>query len=299
VSLELFDDPALDRALASGLSDLAPEVEAVDLTLAELRPRFHRARTRRRVVRASAGVAALLVVGSFAIAGAPSVRRAHVTVESPARRTEPKTVPKHTSTTARPRPAPTTTPTTLPAPTNAPSASHTATAPRVVILPIAPPSTAAPTVPPRTNPPTSAVPSPAVGTQRYSSWAGSILVRLDHDRMVLVKVLPDAGFRGRVNAQRPSYIDVSFTRNGHTASRVVLTLNGHHIVQDDGASSASGSSRASSESGRHPRHGNGATELAVSRTSTSGPGAPAGDASDHPDDPDNTNAHPPVHATNV
>jgi hypothetical protein len=48
VSLEIFDDPELDRALASGLSSLAPEVEAVDVTLAELRPRFHRARTRRR-----------------------------------------------------------------------------------------------------------------------------------------------------------------------------------------------------------------------------------------------------------
>src|SRR5262249_46718769 len=100
MSIDLFDDPGLDHAIARVLSELAPDVGAVDATLAELRPRFHRARKRRRVAQAGGLMAALFAVGSAGIAAAPNARHSHVTVESPDRRvanpTVPKAKPKHT-----------------------------------------------------------------------------------------------------------------------------------------------------------------------------------------------------------
>jgi hypothetical protein len=219
VSVELFDDPDLDHVLASGLSALAPEVEAVDVTLAELRPRFHRARTRRRVVRASAAIAALLVVGSVAIAEAPSARRSHVTVESPVRRTETTHARKRISTPPRPR-ASTTTPPTAPAPTNtahAFSSPPTAPAPAVVVSPTAPPTLPAPAPTPPSAPKASQV-------RRFFSTGGSIEVRLSNGRLTLTDVSPARGYRKDVVTQAPQWIEVRFTRNGREPSDIEVGI---------------------------------------------------------------------------
>ena len=59
MSPDPFDD--IDRALAGGLSALAPEVDGGDETLARLRPRFQRARSRNRVMKVGGTLVALVV----------------------------------------------------------------------------------------------------------------------------------------------------------------------------------------------------------------------------------------------
>ena len=81
---EPFDD--VDRALAHGLSALAPEVDGGDETLAALRPRFRRARTRRRVAGVGVSLVALAAIGSVAVLAAPDSGRAHVQVSGRPRR---------------------------------------------------------------------------------------------------------------------------------------------------------------------------------------------------------------------
>jgi hypothetical protein len=236
MSVGLFDDPGLDHALARGLSELAPEVDAVDLTLAELRPRFHRARTRRRVVRASAAMTALLVVGSAAAAAAPSARHSHVMVESPDRRLEPSTVPhrrpKHPSTSVPQRPA-VTKPRAAPA-TNAPPASSApntsgASAPLVVTVP---PTSATPASTRATAPATTPqVPQPL----RYSSEGGTITVRFAKGRMTLVGVYPAKGYHVSRRVVTPSRIDVGFARRSRGgASEIELNVVNGRVVQSNG-----------------------------------------------------------------
>jgi hypothetical protein len=75
---------AVDRALAGGLSALAPDVASGDEALATLRPRFERAQTRARVARVGGTVAALLLIGSVATFVAPRSQRTHVQVDSSA-----------------------------------------------------------------------------------------------------------------------------------------------------------------------------------------------------------------------
>ena len=136
-----FDD--IDRALASGLAALAPEVEGGDETLASLRPRFQRARTRNRAMKAGGAIAVLVVIASVAAMAAPSSRRSHVQVSSPPTTPAKISKPARTSTTSTPTttvphvtpPTPTTVPSSIP------SRSH----------PFVPPFT-----PPATSPPTTA-----------------------------------------------------------------------------------------------------------------------------------------------
>jgi hypothetical protein len=233
MSIDLFDDPDLDRVLASGLSALAPEIEAIDVTLAELRPRFHRARTRRRVVRASAAIAALLVVGSAAFAEAPSARHSHVTIEAPDRRIAPTTLPKRTHTSASvPRHHTTTTkPATLPA-TNPPPASSapgTSGAPQHVVVPQSPTSGAP--APTHTAAPPATTPAPV--SVRYRSSGGSIAVRFANGRMALTGVYPAKGYREDLRANTAQRIDVQFTRHGRLASEIALKVINGHVVRTD------------------------------------------------------------------
>jgi hypothetical protein len=229
---DLYDDPGLDRALASGLSALAPEVEPVDVALAELRPRFQRARTRRRVMQTSAALAGLLVVGgSIVVAASPNTRRAHVSVESPARHTEttkPSNRPSRTAPHARVHVAPKAPPATVPPPVS--SYPHTS-APRppvAVALPTTRPSSPATTPKHATSPPPTVAP-----VVRYDSLYGSISVRFQHGQMKLVGVYADPGYRGYVEAKRPQYIDVRFTRDGHRSSEIQLSVVNGRIVQNE------------------------------------------------------------------
>ena len=242
MTFESFDDPELDGALSSGLSALAPELEPADTVLNELRPRFQRARRRRRVVQTSAAMTALLVIGGVAFAEAPVARRSHVTVESP---------DGHTDTTHRRTPSTSAhSTTTTPKPRNLSAGSApTSTSQHTQVLPTVTPTTAAPTsdyppssattppptsavhvVPPPTHPPTpTTVPLPK--PVRYYSYAGSVLVRLVHGQMLLLQVLPKDGYVGDVHVKRPLKIDVWFNRHGQMVSRVELIVVDGHIKQ--------------------------------------------------------------------
>jgi hypothetical protein len=236
MTLDLFDDPALDRVLADGLNALAPQIEPVDVVLAELRPRFRRARTRRRVLQASSALAALFLVGgSVALASAPSARRSHVTVESPARHTETSAPSRRASSPARHAPRIKTTPKTLPSRPSvvvppASSSPLTSGPPQkpVVVAPSPPPS-APPTIPQTTSPPTAA--APAVTTARYWSSGGTIAVRFSRGRMRLVRVSPAGGYRYYVAAEEAQHIDVHFTRNGRRASEIELRVIDGRMVR--------------------------------------------------------------------
>jgi hypothetical protein len=255
VSLDLFDDPTLDRALASGLSALAPYVDPVDVTLAELKPLFRQARTRRRVVRGSAAVAVLLLVGSVALATVPSARRAHVTVESPARRSVKGTVPKNSSVQPSAKRAKSPAVGSATARPPATSSSHVNISPSTkpaVVRPTAGPSTAgAATAPPQTAPRSTV---PGAQSRRFYSSGGSIVVSLDHGRLRLVGVSPVKGYSGDVRVRSAQTVDVWFTRKGRRASEVEVSIVDGHMAQIEGSHdtwSWSGASAAAPVTGQH------------------------------------------------
>jgi len=260
VSLDSLDDIALDGVLSSGLSALAPDIEPVDLWLDDLRPRFQRARTRRRVVRASGALVAFLVFGAFAFAFAqgPSMRRSHVTVESHSREPQATRGPKHTTTSRQPQSTTTAAPTTLPASTNPPPGSSSAL--RVGV----PPGTAGTSAPPPGSAPPAQGSQPTVApsqTRAFESFGGSISVRLDGGRLTLVQVSPTKGNHADVRVRLPRHVDVSFLRKGHVVSRIdVVVRNGrmvripHATAAQDDANVTLGSASHMSSASRSPGH---------------------------------------------
>jgi hypothetical protein len=254
---DLFDDPGLDRVLASGLSDLAPEVDSADVALAELRPLFRQARRRRRIAQLTGALAAVFVVGgAVALAEAPSARRSHVTVESPRRiettATTPKRAAKPKPATKTPKPTHATTPPVRVVP-SAPS-STTGAPPHIVVVPTTAPVPAATTTPKPTAPPATAPALPV--PVRYTSRFGSILVRFDHGRMTLVSVAPEPGYRKHVATNTPQHIDVRFSRDGQR-SEIELLVVGDKVVRAHDEESWSpwrGVSAVSSVSKSHGKH---------------------------------------------
>ena len=232
-----FDD--LDRALASGLSALAPDVAGGDDALASMRPRFERARARRRATRLGASVAVLFIAGSVAVLAAPSPSRSHVSVTSPpttpgdtrppVKRGTTTTVPKTSTTTV---PAPSTTPST--------NGSHNsgATTPTT-------PATGPVTVP--NTAPNGGGPGPSdgggdhggastttsftgtTGVRTYHSPGGSITVRVARGSVTLLHVDAASGYTSETHDSGPDRVDVRFTRGGQTY-RIVLQVDDHGQV---------------------------------------------------------------------
>ena len=207
MSSDRFDD--LDRALASGLSSLAPEVSGGDETLAALRPRFERARTRRRIAKASITTVCLLLVGGLAALAAPGTSRSKVTVSGAPTTSKPAGHKVRPSTTTVPKKAPKTTTPTVSSPTTVGinpgggSSSHQPGGGGSVSVPV-------------TNPgggngqtgggftTTTTIPRlPSDVKRYYSHGGGSILVRFSHGALSLVGLPePQPGFTGDVRDTR-------------------------------------------------------------------------------------------------
>jgi hypothetical protein len=241
VSPDPFDD--IDRALASGLSALAPEVDGGDEKLAEVRPRFQRARTRARVVKIGGTVAILLAIGSVATLAAPSSQRSHVQVFSPPTTREPRRHPVRTSTTSVatttvPATSPTSTPTTATSPaivgsTN-PGNGSTATTPVTV-----------PGTTPGTDPhgdrggsgssnggdgqghggssTSTTAPGSHNEVHEYQSHGGSVRVRFSHGVLSLISVSRASGYHSHVVQNRPDDIEVRFS-NSHGEWRIRIRV---------------------------------------------------------------------------
>ena len=237
---EPFDD--VDRALAHGLSALAPEVDG-DETLAALRPRFRRARTRRRAARIGATFVALAVVGTAAALVAPSTKRSHVQVLAPpSTRGTTGTTKSSTSVTTTTRPGSSPSPTT-PTTVSTPNASTP--------NPSGGPSRATtnPTVPGGTVPDdghgggrgpsgggddagpgsTTTVPS-ASELHTYTSPGGRVTVRFSHGRLQLLRTSAADGYQASVPSRDPFDVEVRFDRSGDHGEwriRVQVDHDGH------------------------------------------------------------------------
>jgi hypothetical protein len=228
MSGESFDD--LDRALASGLSSLAPDV-AGDDALTELRPRFERARTRRRVAFAGSALAVAGVVGAMAAVAAPGRARSHVRVAVPpssSTTSAPASTTSHRATSTTAAPPTVTTPTTV---ATAASAGPTTPPPSPVS---ALPTTAAPAViigtTPTTLPATTTTTPGEVRT--YRSGGGSVVVRVWNGELTLLDVSAAAGYSASIRDDGPSRIEVRF-ENGNDVSRIVLRVSSGHVVQSN------------------------------------------------------------------
>ena len=242
------DDPfeSIDRALSSGLSGLAPNVAGDDETLAVLRPRFRRACTRRRVVKAGGLLSALLVVGGVARLAAPQSQHTHVSVSSPSTTTptpKKRTHKSATSTSTVPRTVPTSTPTTALTPTTTrpnrgvgsgpsigPGSSVTFPPPVVTTVPSQgsgpgpSPTTGgghSPGGPPSTTATT--VPRPMWGAVANSK-GGSITFNFAFGRLRLLDVSPKDGYYKDVFRASSREIDVRFLQGGEVRSRIDLQV---------------------------------------------------------------------------
>jgi len=241
VSPDPFD--AIDRALSSGLSSLAPEVPGGDETLAALRPRFERARTRSRVVKIGGTIVALLAIGSVATLAAPHSQRTHVSVSSPS--SVPKTTSRPTrpsttisSTTTAPPTSTVTTPTT--GGSNPSKGGPGATTPATV-----------PTFVPGTTPSgnqnpgssgghgdghgqsgsstTTTFPSSHDG-QTYTAPGGAIVVQFSHGSLRLIDVRPVHGYTARIDDRGPDRVRVRFLLGGAEKSRIEIDIkNGRPV----------------------------------------------------------------------
>lgn len=248
MSPDPFDE--LDRELARGLSRLAPEVGGGDETLASMRPRFQRARTRARIVRVSAGLASLLAIGTIATLAAPSRERSHVSVNAPSstpatqRRVPPST--RHTSTTTVPATRASTTTSTVTTPTTGGSGPSSPSGPT--------PTTAAVPVP-VTSPDAHGGPGPSgggsdgghghggsststtvpsqSGTRTYHSSGGDITVRFSHGALSLIHVSPASGCSSDIRDRGPYHVEVRFRRGGQEQSRIELQVENGRIVRTD------------------------------------------------------------------
>lgn len=204
---ELPDPDAIDELLRARLrsaAPAAPDAAAVDDELAELTPRFRRARQRRQTAVAavsSAAAAALLVVGAVAIGGTGGQRIDTADDDRTSTTTTSTTVPATTIPTTTTVPGPTTVPTTVvptvPDPTAPSPGGNTATVP--------PPSTAPP-VPPTT--------APVGGTQTLSSEGGNATVRWNATSITVIGTAPAVGWQlEEIDQRSPTRVVVDFRRD--------------------------------------------------------------------------------------
>jgi hypothetical protein len=225
----------LDRALAEGLSSLAPDPDDADAVLVSLRPRLHRARTRHRVARASATAIAVLTIATLTAAlGAASTHHRHVSVSA-----TPTTPPRGRSTSAS---------TSMSSSTSIASMSqHTTSttaappAPMVVPVPaggtppVSPPGRvggnsgpAVTTRPPRSMPPSTAS-APAIRT--YRATGGSVTVRFTNGSLALVSYTSASGYTAEVHDNEPDRVEVRFSDGDHE-SRIRLQVDNGQIVPE-------------------------------------------------------------------
>lgn len=247
------DDPfeSIDRALSSGLSALAPNVAGDDETLAALRPRFRRARTRRRVAQAGGVLSSLLLVGGVAALAAPESAHTHVSVSSPSttpntnKRPHRSAPPSSTSTVPRTVPT-TTTPTSVLTPTTArpnrgvgpgsssgPGSSVTFPAPVVTTVPSQGPTTGgghSPGGPPATTPTTR---PPTIYGGVAGTHGGTITYNFANGRLRLLDVSPANGYYKDVFRDSYREIDVRFWRGGELRYRIDLQVKDGHLVRND------------------------------------------------------------------
>jgi hypothetical protein len=178
----------------------------VDGALASLRPRFRRARTRRRVARGSLAVVASIAMGSvaYALAGSSS-HPDTVSVVAPSTNrpsgSGPTTTAGGSTTTLAPRRTEATTVTTAPArpPTPAPTAPERGGG--------APP--AAPGPSPGASATTTTVPPAELHT--YTSDGGTITVRFSGGTLTLVSYRAAAGYAAEVHRDDPDDVEVRFS----------------------------------------------------------------------------------------
>jgi hypothetical protein len=236
VSPDPFDD--IDRALASGLSALAPDVHGDDETLAALRPRLRRARTRARVVKISGMIVALAALGAAATLAAPRSTRPHVSVSSqssvptgpPGRST---TVP----TTTIPAPSKGAPPGGVTSPTT-PNATKTEVSPTTTVTVPGPASGGGPGLSGGgegrgpDGPPTTTTVAPPSEVQVFRSQGGSITVRISHDTLTLLAVSPASGYATDGTNTSSDSIDVRF-RNGNDKWRIRVQIDDQgHLVHE-------------------------------------------------------------------
>ena len=224
MSPEQFDE--VDLALASGLSALAPDVREGTKTLAAMRPRFERARTRARIARIGGAVGALVVIGSLAALMAPHSARTRVSVSSQT---------STPGTTARPQSTTTTVggsrggfaTTTVSTPTTAGSKVAPTTAVTVIVPVTTPGGGGGPSTPSTTT-------TVSVGDDHeYSSTSGSISVRFVNGTLTLLRVSPGNGFAEDVRDRGPDRVEVRFTSGGRETARIEIRVENGQLVRID------------------------------------------------------------------
>ncbi len=246
MSPDPFDE--IDRALASGLSRLAPETHDADAALAAARPRFRRARTRARVAKIGGAIVGVLAIGSVATLAAPHSGRTHVSVSGSS-----TSVSTPTSSTVRPTttsvPAPTpvtrpgaiTNPSTTPG-SSAPNGKGSGTTPGTV------PSTTPGSVPePGGTEPSgggggSRGPGGSPGTptttantvQVFNTTGGSIAVRLSNGTVLgLVSATPASGYTDDVRDSGPDRVEVRFSSGEEVKSQIDVQIENGQMVRTD------------------------------------------------------------------
>jgi hypothetical protein len=232
MSSDSFDE--LDRALASGLSALAPDDVGGDDALASMRPRFERARTRRRVAKVGVSLAALFVVGSVAVLAAPSSSRSHVTVSSPpTTRSHERPPAKRTTTSGPTTTVPNTSSTSVPAPTT-PSTTGSHPSPTTPFTaPVTVPQTAPNGGGPGSSggnghggsPTTTTTFKGSSSVHTYYSPGGSITVRESRGSVVLLQQHPNSalGYSSETKDRGPDRVEVRFSDGTHEY-RIVLQV---------------------------------------------------------------------------
>ena len=231
----MTDDDArdeLDRALGRGLGDIAPA--DLDAGRGPRRPRtaLRRARTRHRVVQASAvaGVIAVAIVVASVVSTSNGSKK-HVSVIAHGGST---TTLDHGSTTSITRDAsPTTAPTATTVPSGAPVTvpdhhgpqSPTATTPQ-------PNSGAAAgriDAPGASNPPSSGTTAPGTDQHTYNTAGGTVTVRFSNGALTLVSYQPASGYTAEVHDNQPDRVEVRFKRDQEYRVRVRV-VDGQLVV---------------------------------------------------------------------
>jgi hypothetical protein len=247
MSPDPFDE--IDRALASGLSGLAPETQNGDEKLAAMRPRFQRARTRARVAKVGGAVVGLLAVGSLATLAAPRSGRTHVSVTSRSSTSVPTRTTVRPTTTSVPHSAvtvPGTGKSRTPQPGSKPSVPTTPNTQGTVA------STAPGSDNGRGGPgpssggggkqgpggdratATTTVPVTGDETQVFQSAGGTITVRLsNHAVLALVSVTPVRGYSDQVRDGGPDRVEVRFTAGEEVKSEIDVRIVNGQMVRTD------------------------------------------------------------------
>lgn len=230
MSPDPLDD--VDRALASGLSALAPDVHDGDAALASMRPRFERARTRARLVKIGGTVGALVLAGSLATLMAPSSARSRVSVSSqtstPATARPPaRSSTTSSSTTSIPVSRGGSASTTVPSPTTVHPALSPTTAVTVNV------SVTGPRGGPGPGGPSTTTTVAAADVHEYGSSSGSISVRFSNGALALVHVSPGKGIAADVRDRGPDRVEVRFTSGGAEKARIEIRVENGKVVRID------------------------------------------------------------------